>query len=626
MQVGLGYRLIFTASQESTREQRKSLTQAERRLLMVGCEAFKRNHRQFFAINKKSTKRLILKLEASPLRKNSTSCKICKYIVSFFKAIGNFLHLRIGTKRLNETIKLTRLSTFGFPLHTLYDQMYAHVIKNKKDFVPHIHKILKGIIRFSFIGKENNKISANIKELIRHNYEIAKKNNELKKFFTQDFFIKDLSSNALLASLENYQNKNGINDEIEAPEEIVDPNDLIENELDDQGYIQKDELIWINYATFVEDQKDALKNAKFTQKKAQFKNYFKDHIAGQQKCFDPIKKRVVEVTLNDELNWMNHLEALGVFDAQDENEVEIEPMRQQLLIDKNIFQGMPKMDAKGWNFQDLNFRELINNFNPVDKVEQEVDNGNTVFPFALKREMLQAIKSQGVKVGLTIVIEETIQSFYKLAGKAQEVNKLMQNNYEGVSVAKHEIGLLVHPEQHGQKDYVILGAPRILVNAYNKAKQNNDLPKFFNEYFSGGCTEYRTQRLQEYLSAEELSNNIATNPPLIPLFDKKKKKLDYIYEALEVFKDWTARDIAKEHQIKIDLKWVEAQKVEDSTKYKIINDAQYKFDERCNSKTFIEFLKNQAKIIGKEAKEGAFDDSDIQACVKQLIDNYDIEE
>lgn len=235
------YRAVFTA--KNTNEwQKKKLNQNQRKLLLLCCNALadlsKGQHQKIperLKEQKKEIKKIIDVIWKNEINlKNQNSC--CRILRSFFKAIANFLHLRVGNNQLEKALKKTFQENIPINKSSdVFNQMISKLNEMYLDYEEKRHALriielfyiisLKSsqlgysdneqmnrqIYEFTGLKKDNLLIEVIRKapDLLIEKYEAAKKNNKLRDFFEGAFNPKDLNSFKLCYQrIENYKPNN----------------------------------------------------------------------------------------------------------------------------------------------------------------------------------------------------------------------------------------------------------------------------------------------------------------------------------------------------------------------------------------------------------------------------------
>lgn len=659
MRVDYIAKAIITA-EHSTKAQRKLLKPADRKLLLLCCETWKnkgyihKDKKIQAQIKELNVKKHEIKDLIVTLTKNTPPIAarkgFCHLISSIFKVIANLFHLRIGIGRLDKNLHAAFDQSFSAnPLSNAYEEIISSIKKTATLSPKQRHFALNTIESFYLLVTHRNfferypealkesyirencglkttwesthtfKNKANLlrtaPQLLHQKYLQAKNAKKLNEFFEQAFNVADKTLNARFRRL-------------------IDFDKMPEN---------KGQTLLGIYQTFVE---------------MQFKQYQRDN----KPKFDPkpgetffmIKERIAKEE-NFLINYVNRenfekylLNVKGIIGKKcldgEINEKELPKLIDEILGKQEgirIILIQPFGEEFAVVSEDAD--ELIAEpLDPeIEKTYIEILEEANKYPHRLKRTDPHNNK-------IIDPILHTIEAIYKLAKykkcilkkfeltpeeREQKKNatgqnlvniQLMQQEERQIFATK-AIGLVIHAENsETDTKEVIENAQRVLFDAYNGAKEKGELQQFFDECFSFfyACVEGRVGLLQDYLIQLEALKNLdaALAPPFIPIIDNKKTKVNHIYDLVPVFVELQAREYAKANNILLDASWLKV----NGTKFQILNHTPA-FKQFVTSQRFKKFLRDEVKIVDKEAKDGKFTEADVAAFAQFCVDNALIE-
>lgn len=656
-------RIVITA-EHASEDQRKTLSQIQRKLLLLCCDALQ-NPRNHSVLNDKKheLKALVnrLTLEPNPKAIKNTN-KIWKIFCSIIKAIANFLHIRVGienlTKGLHETFDKSFIKKEPKPVYreiisSLMKQpnidqnlrkealkaiesfylLAIHGDSTKALYNPHYFENLTavkhlkektGLIEQKF-DQSTIELMQKSLDLLVDRFEAAKNANTLNEFFENAFNSADKSLTSRYERLlgedkewENNWRANHPQVNGDGAAQVNAPEVPFLN-------LNKKNAIWERYEVFLENQ---------------MKKYGEDVQDRSEDPWHEIKERFFQnpdfrLFYANDKNFENYLikeEKMLDVETIEEGKISRDDIRAVIdgYIDNEMLGRKPAHQVNPYNRKDGVDVDVNYKVPDVNKLLREKRTSKYTPVF---EEMFKELKNHQGNLGGRFfgnTAKETIMAVYKLTLYKKELIKYLKNNNGGMfgwNFSQQLIGLILHTEHSNEEIMgVVKDAPDELVNAYKIYKEKNTLKEFFTVLNDGGgnaCLEGRLRNLHEDMVQRNYFVNVkepaSLEPPVIPGTTNKKenkqKNLDFFFDLFVELQIWK---YAKDKNLPIDEVWRKPWKNHEDTepKKKIYNEENFK-KEYINSENLLKFLKEEAKIVGQPTL-GSFEKAELDEYVNCL--------
>lgn len=658
MKVDYISRIVITA-EHAKKEQRKNLSQIQRKMLVLCCEALQKPGQNHLLDAKKRELKGILHTltrEADPVKKKANI--IWRIVSSILKAIANFLGMRVSSQHLDKTLHKNFDSLFTKketdPIYReiisalmeepnldqnqrnvalrIVESLYLlsiHGPETKAVYNPHYFKNKPALNHLKEkTGLIEDKFDSNTTELMQKSldllidrYNAAKDNNTLNEFFENSFNSEDKTLTNLYQRLlgpedKEWEDQWKANHPAEgadaAAEEVNMPLQNVAT------------VLWKKYEIFVdmqirkfaedlqdrsEDPWEQIKerlilNPDFQLFYANDKN-FENYLVSQEKILDVVTVEDGQITRDDVRDVIQNyilMEMLGRKPAHQVNPYVREEDEEAVDINYKVPDARKLLAEKRTNKYTEPFKEILDELNKHQPANRFF--GNTA--------------------------KETILAVYKISLYKKELTKYIKNanaGFGGYRFTQDLVGLILHTE-HSKKEIlgVVNDAPDELLSAYRIYKEKGTLNEFFQVLNTAGgnaCLEGRMRAIQDDMAARNYLVDVKDAPPLEPPVvpgtnpkGTKASNLDFFYDLFVEIQLWK---YAKDNNMPIDESWRKrwVDQTIDEPKKKILKEEKFK-KEYSTKENLLKFLKEEAKLAGQKTV-ATFEKGDI----KNYIDSLD---
>nr|WP_166155714.1 hypothetical protein [Neochlamydia sp. AcF84]NGY95040.1 hypothetical protein [Neochlamydia sp. AcF84] len=637
MKINEAYRAVYKARNYCDHNQKKSLTQQERKLLLICCATLQNPTKGTLTLQQSHQLKYLLKrLDALPTKPCDTMHPLCRWFYILLKKIANLCHLRISLSRLENTLEDTFYTYMKIEPNLLEKFIHIKAELDANENELQTYKILKSIESFCLLsacfspinkiflqgepphtirrliydktGLKLDKQPLNAKtieaiskapQILYKKYCYAHRKGITDLFFKKAFNEKDKNFQTKLNRLHAFKAKK------------------------EKKLRGKEELIWKTFEKFIKEvEMHTTSNRKENNfyvdfaSRAKFNDYLRrEQFIGKKYGKNNIKKKMTYEKMIKLEKYLAGL--LNIWEGQVNPNIPLKPLLNRPNFNHiNFFNPIAKP---------LNFLPIIANNKPTaiaPPPQEKILVSNKLN--ALYLEMLKDLDHIHDTGNLRAYdhIKQTIHGFFKIYSKRFQLwdYYLKHSFYDSGTYIYDLTGVYLHTEQSKETiKFLIKTSAKLFFTTYQKAKANDRLKEFFNQAFSSYnyCLEARyTYLCDNWVASESQSECIGKEPlaeimKINPHLSKEKN----IEKLVEIFEDLQAREYAKDHGIKIDKVW---NKPEGPKHHKIFKDK--KFNRYYNVHNFEQALLRGMKIVGQKCANGIYTEKEVKELIQKMVD------
>jgi hypothetical protein len=637
MKINEAYRAVYKARNYCDHNQKKSLTQQERKLLWICCTTLQNPTKGTLTLQQSHQLKYLLKrLDALPTKPCDTMHPLCRVFLILLKKIANLCHLRISLSRLENKLEDTFSTYMKIEPNLLEKFIHIKAELDANEDELQAHKILKSIESFCLLsaysshinkaflqgespqalrrliydktGLKLNKQPLHAKtieaiskapQILYKKYCYAHQRGITDLFFKKAFNKKDKNFQTKLNRLHAFK---------------------VKKEKKLRG---KEELIWKTFEKFIKEVERHTKSnrkennfyAEFATR-AKFNDYLREEqFIGKKYSKNNIKKKMTQEKMIKLEKYLAGL--LNIWEGQVNPNIPLKPLLNRPNFNRiNLFNPivrplkfLPILADNKTTATTIPLQEKIIETNKLNTVYQEMLKDLELLHYASNLRTYHHIK-------------QTIHGFFKIYSNRSQLwdYYLKHSSYDSATYIYDLTGVYLHTEQ--AKDtikFLIKTSAKLFFNTYQKAKAKARLKEFFNQAFSSYnyCLEARYTYLCDKWVAAESQSACLEKEPLAEIMkiDPHITKEKNIEKLVEIFEDLQARQYAKDHGIIINKAWNEPE----GPKYqKVFKDN--KFNSYYNVHNFEQALLVEMKIVGQKCMNGTYTEKEVKELIQKMVD------